>query len=118
MKFRVDKEHGDVAYLHIEGQISQRSLSPVADPIKDLLGVEAYKKKVLLDLSGTSMVDSSGIGWMIMVNKRFKEHGGQMVLHSYTPLVANTFKLMRIDQVLHLCHSLQDADSLVTGGSK
>ncbi len=113
MKLQIAGDEGHLVRLQVDGQITQRDLLPGGDPLADLLGPEAYSKQVLLDLSRSPMIDSSGIGWLIAANKRFKEKGGWLVIHSYSPLIANTLKLLKMDKVLNLAPSLKDAETLV-----
>ena len=40
-------------------------------------------------------------------------HEGRLVIHSFSPLIANTFKLLKMEKVLNLCPSLRDAETLV-----
>ena len=113
MKLQIAADEGHLVRLQVDGQITQRDITPGGDPISDLLGPDAYTKQVLLDLSRSSIVDSSGIGWLIAANKRFKEKGGRLVIHSYSLLIANTFKLLQMGKVLNLAATLKDAETLV-----
>jgi anti-anti-sigma factor len=105
----------DVIHVQVDGQITQRDFSPGGDPLVDLLGPDIYAKQVLVDLARSPVVDSSGIGWLIASHKRFREKGGRLVIHSYTPPVANTLKLLKMERVLSLAHSLRDAEALARG---
>lgn len=112
MKLQVAGDDGRVVRLQVDGQITQRDLHMGGDPLVDLLGPDVYARQVLIDLARSPMVDSSGIGWLIAANKRCRERGGRLVIHSYTPVVANTLRLLKMDRVLSLCTSLRDAENL------
>lgn len=119
MKLNVAKDptnpEGDLVHVQVDGQITQRDFSPGGDPLVDLLGPDIYAKQVLVDLAKSPIVDSSGIGWLIAAHKRFREKGGKLVIHSYTPPVANTLKLLKMERVLSLAHTLRDAEALARG---
>jgi anti-anti-sigma factor len=112
MKLSKASEEGTLIRLQVDGQITQRDFSPGGDPLADLLGADVYTRQVLVDLSKSPMVDSSGIGWLIAANKRFKERGGRLVVHSYSPLIGNTLKLLKMEKVLALAPNARDAEAL------
>lgn len=112
MKLQHAGDDGELIRLQVDGQVTQRDLSPGGDPLADLLGPEVYTRPVLMDLSKAPMVDSSGIGWLIASHKRFKERGGRLVVHSYQPLVGNTLKLLKMDKVLTLASTLREAEAV------
>ena len=62
--------------------------SPGGDPLVDLLGPEVYTRQVLIDLARSPIVDSSGVGWLIGANKRFKEKD-RVRFSSFIRLIAN-----------------------------
>jgi anti-anti-sigma factor len=64
---------------------------------------------VLLDLSGADFISSSGIGWLITCNKRFKEAGGLLIIHSLVPMVSQMLTLMRLNRVLSITPDLASA---------
>ena len=113
MKLQKAADDGQLVRVQVDGQITQRDFSPGGDPLVDLVGPDVYTRQVLVDLTRSPMVDSSGIGWLIASNKRFKEKGGRLVVHSYSPLVANTLKLLKMEKVLNLCPNQKDAEALV-----
>jgi ParB family chromosome partitioning protein len=96
MKLQVAGDDGQVVRLQIEGQITQRDLHFSGDPLVDLAGPDVYAKQLLIDLARAPMVDSSGISWLISAHKRCREKGGRLVIHSYTPPVANTLRLLKL----------------------
>lgn len=113
MKLNKASEEGSLVRLQVDGQITQRDFSPGGDPLADLLGPDIYTRQVLIDLSRSPMVDSSGIGWLIAAHKRFKDRGGQLVVHSFPPVVANTLRLLKMERVLKLAPNARDAEALV-----
>lgn len=117
MKLQVAGDDGQVVRLQIEGQITQRDLHFSGDPLVDLAGPDVYAKQLLMDLTRAPMVDSSGISWLISAHKRCREKGGRLVIHSYTPPVANTLRLLKMDRVLSLCTTQRDAEALAHEGA-
>jgi len=112
MPMRLISTDGRLVRLGLSGRVSQVETPDGTDPIVDLLGEEAYQRSVLLDMAETEMIDSSGIGWLLLCHKRFQEGRGKLVCHSVPPLVGNVFKLMRINQVISITGTREEAEQL------
>ena len=113
MELAIASENDGVVQVNVTGEIRQRKLpSNDKEPIGELLGEGGYAKKVLLDFSGVTYVDSSGLGWLIVVQKRFKEAGGCMVMHSVPQLVTNVLKIVKLDQVFAIADDAAAATSM------
>lgn len=104
--------------ISISGKVSQDGIPRDKEPIAGLLGPDAYTLTVLVDLKDTEMIDSSGIGWLLICHKRFAEQGGRMICHSAPPLVANVFKLMRMDLVFENTATAAEAEKLAGVNAK
>lgn len=98
--------------LQARGRITQASFPPDKDPLSDMLGIDVYHQRVLLDLEGLDYMDSTGVGWLLSCHKRFREAGGMLVIYSVPKVVDNIFKLMRLERVLHLAADAQEAEKL------
>jgi len=59
-------------------------------------------QELRLDLSGTGMMDSIGIGMVIAVHNSMKKKGGKLVVVNVSENIAKLFKSMRLDQHLNL----------------
>ncbi|MEW4564372.1 STAS domain-containing protein [Bremerella sp. JC770] len=99
-------------HIAVSGKVSQDGIPRDQEPIATLLGPEAYTLTVLLDLKDAEVIDSSGIGWLLVCQKRFAENGGRMVCYSAPPAVANVFKLMRMDLVFDNAANASEAEKL------
>jgi anti-anti-sigma factor len=64
----------------------------------------------LFDMEGVEFIDSSGIGWLLSMNRRFQEEGGAMALHSVPPMVSNALKLLRLNEVLTIAEDAPAAE--------
>ncbi len=66
---------------------------------------EAYAKlgstpvKFELDFGGCRFIDSTGLGALVSVYKKCKEHGGEMELHHLSADVLKIIKMTRLDHV-------------------
>jgi anti-sigma B factor antagonist len=117
MKLSIDRDDGDVVLVNVVGDVTSRELSPISEPLGDLLGPSAYSRLVLLNLNEASYLDSSGVGWLLTCNKRFRNAGGKIVVHSLHPLVANVLKVLKLERVLTIADSAATGAVAVRGGA-
>jgi anti-sigma B factor antagonist len=62
--------------------------------------VKGGKKRVVVDLSATEFMDSSGLGAIIAGLKTARQAGGDLRIASVTPQVAMVLQLTNLDRVL------------------
>jgi anti-anti-sigma factor len=102
MRLNIVSNDGGVVRVQAAGQITQGSLAANPEPLAGLLGEGGYGRRVALGLAEATFLDSSGMGWLLLCNKRFREAAGRLVIHSVPPLVMDVIKVMRLDQVLKI----------------
>jgi anti-sigma B factor antagonist len=85
-----------------------------APRVKELLlpAIEAKLPRVLVDLSGVTYIDSSGLALLIEAMQRVQAYGGKLRLCSLRPGVRSIFDIARLDQVFAI---YPDRDSAVAG---
>ena len=64
--------------------------------------VEEGAQELRLDLSGTAMMDSIGIGVVIATHNSMKKKGGRLVVCNASENILKLFKSMRLDRHLNL----------------
>jgi len=88
----------DVVVLEIAGRIVLgRACQNVEWQVEDLL--KENRKKVVLDLSKVSLVDSTGVGIVVMCLARLKRAGGELRIAGATGKVEEVFRLTNLDKV-------------------
>jgi len=102
MEVKLQRAEGDLVRIEVSGKISRDGWTAHRDPLTEVYGHDIYRQKVLVNLSNSFYVDSTGVEWMLSSHRRFKESGGIMVLHSATAGTLQLLKMMRMDRVLHL----------------
>ena len=117
MDLSVESDDGDVVRVLVTGNVNQKEINPLADPIGSLLGDEAYSRNVLLDMSDIQMLDSAGVSWLLSNHRRFRESGGHLVLHSLSLLARNVFKVLNMHKVFNIVADERDALESVRGES-
>jgi len=66
------------------------------------------KINVVFDFTGLKLINSSGIGKMLVFNKFLLEKECNLYLTGVSPALRQLFKFARIDQLLKLYNSLDD----------
>lgn len=114
MKVTVQSENGDSVLLRVEGRVSQRDVE-INDPFVDSLGENAYTRQLVVDLSEVASLDSSGVNWLLVSQKRMQEQGGKLVLHSLSPIANNVLKVLNLHTVFQVAENEADAIRLLGG---
>ncbi len=86
-----------VAVLDLSGEIDLQS-SP---RLREILQIRAKAKTpaLLLNLSGVSYLDSSGLATLIEYFQTSRAHQGRLALCCLTPRVRSVFQVARLDQI-------------------
>ena len=80
--------------------------------------IDAGIPHVVVDLSGTTFIDSSSLGVLIGAHRRLKLRGGSLVIVCENEPIIKTFRITGLDGVFTLVSSLDDAldgDAVGTG---
>ena len=114
MDLTIESQTDELIKVNVSGMVSLSGEVDV-EPLEKLLGFEPYAKQTIFNLDAEDRIDLSGIGWLVTCHKRFTEAGGQLVIHSIQPMVANVLKTVRLDKFFHLVHNERKALELVKG---
>ena len=91
----VDRLDG-LAVIHTQGYIDDRGGEQIASTAHQLIG-EGYRV-LLLDLAGTSIVNSIGISILIEIIEKMIEIEGKLGFCCLTPTIEKTFHIMGLAQ--------------------
>ena len=86
--------------LTLEGEIDLHESPHVKEKLQPL--IESKQPRILLDLSGVSYIDSSGLALFIEAMQRTAGYGGQFGLYGLRQNVRAIFDIARLDQVFKL----------------
>jgi anti-anti-sigma factor len=87
------------------------------EPLHAAFGWDTYSRRVLLDLSEVSAIDTSGLSWLMLVNKRLDYFGGKLVVHSLSPVVRSLIRVLNLQAVLTIADDESEAESFLAGGN-
>ena len=100
MQLSIAKDDGQSVQIAVTGRVTQSDFGPIHEPLAQLLGPNAYARKIRLDLSDTNYLDSSGVGWLLTCHKNFQTSGGKLLLHSVPPMVDQVLRLLQLHHLL------------------
>jgi anti-anti-sigma factor len=98
----------DIEVLGMSGRIVLGNNSrDVELKLAEILGENA--KKIIFDISGITLVDSTGIGILVVCQGKIAKAGGKLRIAGATGFVDDTLKLTNVDKILHLFPTVADA---------
>ena len=109
MKLSLRSQENRVAKVQIEGRVSQRDLISDAEPLVEALGDDAFGQTILLDMSEVAALDSSGVNWLLICQRKMRESGGALILHSLSPIAMNVIKVLNLQSVFKLAEDEREA---------
>jgi anti-anti-sigma factor len=95
LKLTVDRRDG-LAVLYTEGYINNQGGEEIARAAYALLD-EGYRR-LLLNLTGTKIINSIGISILIEIIEKMLEVQGQLAFCALTPTIEKTFHIMGLAQ--------------------
>jgi anti-sigma B factor antagonist len=97
----------DVIIVHCQGRIVYRD---EAAALSRVVGeVMSQARKIVLDLSGVSSLDSAGIGELALLHTWAQKENVDFKVAGPNPLVRTLLDLTRLDSVLQIHSSVDDA---------
>jgi anti-sigma B factor antagonist len=108
MTFQV-KTEGEVTVIAVEGQLIVGNRQELKQTVLDAL--EGGARKFLIDFSGTGYIDSSGLGVLVSLSKKIREHGGELRLANLNDDLRSLFELTKLDTLFQISKSREEAQA-------
>jgi len=80
--------------------------------------VDEGKRLLVVNLSSVVLMNSAGVGVLILVWDLLRKDGGEMVLSGLSPLMQELFQRMRLDTYFPVTESEAEAIIFLSGGKK
>ncbi len=110
----ISRDAGGAVFAAAYGDATARDFpTPETVHFDQLLGADWASNRVALDMDAISYVDSSAIGWLLGLQKKFGENGGRLVLHSVQPHVKNILSLLKIEKIVPVAADLDAARKMI-----
>src|ERR1051325_722974 len=106
MSFAITKE-AEVVVVDVEGQLIVGNRQELKQKVLDEL--ERGEKKSLIDFSQTGYIDSSGVGGLGSLCKKFRERGGELRLANLNDDLKTLFELTKLDTLFQIADARERA---------
>ncbi len=102
-------EHDGTAVVTVRGKVLYDTLAPLTEALAGLTTRPALR--VVLDLSGVSMCDSSGLNLFVRTRSELIASGGWLRLAGTQPMVDNVLQITNLTRILPRYATVEDAVS-------
>jgi len=107
MGFSAAKDDRGVTVIAVDGQLIVGNRQELKNLVQEAL--DAGDRKFLIDFTGTGYIDSSGLGSLVSVSKKIREHGGELRLAELNEDLRSLFELTKLDTLFAIADSRSDA---------
>ena len=99
---------GDRHVVSLSGEINLRSSPKLhASLLKIIAG---RPDRIILDLSGVSYMDSSGIGTLVEIKRRVERYKGSLILAALQPRVRGLLEITNLEQFFTIATDVAEAE--------
>ena len=107
---KIDQTSADgIAVLALSGQFDRTEADRLVTHVDVLL--EEGQSKVLVDLSATTLVNSTGFGAFLVSCRRLRDAGGDLVLVGLRSIVMRAFTLLELDGKIPAFATMEEAQA-------
>lgn len=101
-------EQDDKAIVRVQGDVDAYNSSELKEQLRNLISTTS-KKKIVLDLSSVSYMDSAGLGTLVVILKDAKINGKEFILSSLKESILRIFKLTHLDKIFKITDTVEEA---------
>ena len=97
----------DTHVVAVTGEIDLFTAPEFKQRMSDL--IDAGRSRLVVDLSGTTFIDSSSLGVLIGAHRRLKLRGGALLVVCENEAISKTFKITGLDGVFTIAPTVDAA---------
>ena len=98
---------GNVLVLSLKGNLDAITVPELKPEIDNI--VSERKTAVVVDLSGLTLIDSSGVGAIVSLFKRVRALSGDVKVAGVTAQPKKIFRLLRLDRAFDIHPTIEEA---------
>ncbi len=100
-------EHDGVPVIEVHGDVDLAT-SPVLHRTL-VSGAHTTAPVTVVDMREVTLLDSTGLGALVLADQRYRDHGGELRLVVTRPIVQRVFEITELDEVFAIFSSLAAA---------
>ncbi len=108
MNINTEKKN-EVIICHIDGDININTSPQLRKAFEEF--VEKDMKKIIVDFSSVSYIDSSGLATFIELLQRLKKSGGSFRICSMNQKVKNIFEVTKLHKIFEIFDTQSSAEN-------
>ncbi len=98
----------DITVLEMSGRIIMGNNSRDVE-LKLAEVLAQNRKKIIFDLAGVTMLDSTGVGILVVSQAKIKKEGGELRICGATGIVEEILKMTSVDKIVHFFPTVAEA---------
>jgi len=102
-----EERSNDVTVCVVAGEVNINTSPELRKSFDGIIGRQ--EKKVLIDFSGVSYIDSSGLATLIEMFQRLKKIGGRLRFSNLDQKVKNVFEITKLHKLFEISDSREAA---------
>ena len=111
------EESGDITIIRVtEKKLYQDTITPFQEKMVSLM--DEGRRKLIVDLSDVDVMNSSGLGVLILTWDRLSQEDGHLVIAGLGSLMQELFKRMRLDLIFTVVKTTEEALQIIRGDKK
>ena len=100
-------ERDGCVVVAVRGEVDLLTAPALKNRLLEL--VSEGKTEIVVDLSNTDFLDSTGLGAVVAAYKRVRAHEGHMRLVATSARVKRVFEITNLDRVVPICATVDEA---------
>jgi anti-sigma B factor antagonist len=105
---------GSVSVLTVVGEIDRDSIRVMTEAAEPVLRGDG--RRLVIDLSGVTFCDSSGINLMFQLNKHLADRGGALSVAGARDMVLRTLEVVNLHRIIAVHPTVDEAVRAATEG--
>jgi anti-sigma B factor antagonist len=97
----------DGTVIAVRGEVDLFTAPELKKAVGD--AIDAGRTRVVVDLTKTTFLDSSGLGVLVGALQRLRDRGGALSIVNVDAAISRTFSITGLDQILAIRETLDDA---------
>ena len=97
----------DILIFGATGELDVYSAHDFKDPLME--AILAKQKKIIIDLSKVTFIDSTGLGILVNTAKHLRGHNSKMVLVIKEDGIDQVFRVTKLDQIFKIYQTQEEA---------
>ena len=98
--------------IHLRGECDLAA-APELNALLSSLATDSKVNYVVLDFSGLTYIDSSGLGTLVRCDNEFRKTGGHMFLTGVKAEIETVMKITRLNSFFNIIPSIEDAKAWI-----